>query len=430
MKTARKIKLQNLLAAFFWLCISCNETIAQQKPVGKTLDSFLLKYPFVRIDQNKIVNDSLYLNAFYEKLWELKTGKRDRVTIVQIGDSHIQADVFSGTVRKSMQLNFGNAGRGLVFPYRVAKSNGPPSYKSSSSLNNWISKRAVFLNDPLPIGVSGFTIATTDTNAFVQIRVNDEGELDYGFNKLTLFHSKGPGFYDFSVCDEYNCSLGYFDAMLGDSNISSLEFKTPMHTFMLNCMPHDTSGKRAEIYGILLENGKPGVLYNMIGVNGAMYYHYNNSAYFLEQFAYLKPDLIIVSLGTNEGYANGFKPDFIQKNMDSLISKLKQTIPESQFIITTPGDSFKRTRKGYVKNPNMQEARNTVVNYCTVNKLPYWDLFEVMGGFGSMGKWFTTGLAAKDRLHFTNPGYELQGQLLSDAMLKGYENYVLLNHVK
>lgn len=425
-----KAKLHIFSLLLFWTFACCNEVPAQQPPIGQSLDSLVLKYPFVRTDINRIENDSLALASFYEKLWEVKTGKRDRVTVVHIGDSHIQADIFSGMMRTQLQTEFGNAGRGTIYPYRTAKSNEPSSYRSTSSNGNWTSKRNVFIDDPLPIGLSGFTLETMDTNATILLTIKDQENLNYGFNKFTLFHSKGEGYYDFSVCDEFSCQIGYFDAQLGDPNVSVLNFDHQMHSILLDCMPHDTTGKKVQIYGMLLENGQPGVLYNMIGVNGAMYRSYNRSAFFMEQLAYLKPDLVIISLGTNEGFATGFKSDLLYKNMDTLVSNIQKIAPQAQLLLTTPGDSYKRTRNGRVKNPGMQEARNTEIQFCNERKLAYWDLYGVMGGYGSMGQWFTAGLAAKDRLHFSKPGYELQGELFYSAMMKGYENYIIRTHGK
>jgi lysophospholipase L1-like esterase len=46
-----------------------------------------------------------------------------------------------------------------------------------------------------------------------------------------------------------------------------------------------------------------------------------------------------------------------------------------------------------------------------------WDQFEIMGGLKSMYKWMQAGLAKKDRVHFTNAGYNLMGDLFFNAWL-------------
>jgi lysophospholipase L1-like esterase len=97
--------------------------------------------------------------------------------------------------------------------------------------------------------------------------------------------------------------------------------------------------------------------------------------------------------------------------------------PEIAILMTTPGDSFRRGRKGRVKNPDVKLARETMIRYCTEHNVAYWDLYEIMGGYGSMAKWYLAKIAQKDRVHFTGRGYQIQGDLLYTALMQGFENY-------
>ena len=74
-------------------------------------------------NQNRIVN-AKSLQQFFEELTQIKSQNKV-VSIVHIGDSHIQANYLTGKVRTLLQSNFGNAGRGVVFPYKIAGSYGP-----------------------------------------------------------------------------------------------------------------------------------------------------------------------------------------------------------------------------------------------------------------------------------------------------------------
>lgn len=396
------------------------------KAFGQMDDSLsALHYPFIKPELNKIENDSVStsMHQFYRKLEELKDTKKGRVDIVHIGDSHIQADFFSGTIRQKMQLRFGNAGRGLIFPYRVAKSNEPASYKTSTN-TVWESKRNVFYEKPLPIGVSGFTIETGDTSAEINLTVKDQPGLGYGFTKFTLFQEKGLYNYDITVCDEYNCEIGILRAMDTSASkfISEVKFKQPMSQILLRNKVTDTvNQERTRIYGMMLENDSAGVLYNTIGVNGAEYRHYTMSKYFLQQLSYLNADLVIISMGTNEAFTTAFDKVEFYKHIDTLIANIKTVCPNAAILLTTPADSFRKARKGRVKNPDMMEARVTIINYCLQHNLPYWDLYEIMGGYGSMLKWFTAKLSAKDKVHFSAKGYQIQGGLFYQALMKSFE---------
>lgn len=203
-----------------------------------------------------------------------------------------------------------------------------------------------------------------------------------------------------------------------------MKFEKPVRQIYLRNKCADTLTQKAtRIYGMLLENDSSGVLYNMIGVNGAEYRHYVMSKYFTQQLSYLNSDLMIISLGTNEAYSKGFDKDFFYRSIDSLVMSVKLTNPNASIIITTPPDSYRRSKNGRVKNPDMKLARETVVNYCLKNNIAYWDLFEVMGGYGSMGKWYSMKLSAKDRVHFSGKGYQIQGDLFYNALMEGYEDY-------
>ena len=380
------------------------------------------KYTFLKTALNRIENDSIALAFFYEKLYRLYETKQGRVNVVHIGDSHIQADFFSGKIRQNIQHHFGNAGRGFVFPYRVAKTNEPSSYKTSSNVV-WESKRNVFPEKPMPIGIGGITIETPDTSAEIKLVVNNQPGLDYGFNKLTLFHQKGNDNYDFVVCDETQCRKGFISSTSQSTNpfVSVQKFDHPMHEITLSCSSRDTSlSGCAQIYGMLLENDSAGVLYNTIGVNGAEYRYYNISEYFMQQLSYLSPDLVIISMGTNEGFHAGFDSTLFYAQVDTFVSAILKSNPGVNLLLTTPGDSFRKTRRGKIKNPDMKVARNTIVRYCRNNHLAYWDLYEIMGGLGSMNKWYSSKLTAKDKLHFSRKGYEIQGDLFYKALYEGY----------
>lgn len=391
-------------------------------------DSLVLP-PFVNVQANVLHNDSLTLKNFYEKLYKLRQRQIDRVNVVHIGDSHIQADFFSGMLRENFQREYGNAGRGFVFPYRVAKSNEPRSYKSSTNVD-WEYKRNVFLDKSLPIGVGGFTIETRDTSAEINLRVIDPKGLGYGFTKFTLFHEKGKGSYDITVCDSLQCVRGVIDSKKQDSCAfaSVVRFDKPMKQVILHANEKDSTARNgARIYGMMLENDSAGLLYNMIGVNGAEYRHYNRSQHFIEQMSYLKPDLVIVSLGTNEGFNIKFDSANFYKQIDTLVTSIRAKNPGVNLLISTPPDSFRKVRKGkkryYTKNPQMLSARNTIIYYCRQNGVAYWDLYEVMGGYGSMGLWYKAKLTDNIRLHFSGKGYQMQGNLFYKAISDGYRRF-------
>ena len=66
-------------------------------------------------------------------LEHLKTNKQV-CNILLIGDSHIQGGYISEVLRNYFQNNYGNAGRGLVFPYPLANSNGNLDFEAYTNI--------------------------------------------------------------------------------------------------------------------------------------------------------------------------------------------------------------------------------------------------------------------------------------------------------
>jgi len=389
-------------------------------------DGLSMKYKFLKLELNRIENDSLSMAAFYAKLEAEKKSHNKKVSIIHIGDSHLQADFFSGEVRKLLQGEFGNAGRGLMFPFKLANTNGTNNFRSSTNVK-WDSKRNVMLNNPMPIGVCGITIRTKDPKAAINLNIYDSDSICYAFNKLTLFHDQSAFEYDYFVCDSSGYVVGYINSCIkkGPAFVSEVQLDTMLHQCTIVAYRRDSSQSQAEIYGILLENGDGGILYNTIGVNGAQFSDYNASIYFQDQLVALQPDLIIISLGTNDAYNAPFKKENFEYNVETLITSIKNRNPNTAILLTTPADSYRRYK---YKNPDMQTASEMLKDYCVKNNIAYWDFHSIMGGLNSVASWYKAGLSQYDRVHFTKAGYELQAKLFYDAIEKGLKKYESDHH--
>lgn len=405
------------IVAVFFLVISVISIRVQ----ASTNDSIKAKYPFIKTEKNRIEGDTISLMPFFEKLSQLHDSIIPKVSVLHIGDSHIQADFFPGMVRQNLQLQFGNAGRGLIAPFKVARTNEPSTIRSSSN-TKWNARRMVNEKDSLPIGISGVSIATEDFNSQLKITTFNKDGIDNSFSKITLFHQKGLKNYNFNVCDSLNCFEAKIDSKNDTLKSYSIVKVKPCNTVIFNIDNSDTlSKKNALIYGMLLENEKPGVLYNMIGINGAEFRHYNKNARLLEQIQLLTADLIIISLGTNEAFSRDYNNQNFHNQIDSFVTAIKLRNPNAVLLLTTLGDSNKRVK---YQNPNNNKARKVLIEYCETHQLAYWDWYQIMGGTGAINKWALKHLTARDRLHLNRRGYELQGLLLYEAIQHAYSNYL------
>lgn len=385
---------------------------AQTIPVNES--QFRL-YSFVKPSIDQITN-SKELAVLYQKLYSLKKGDSSVVSIVHIGDSHLQAGYLTSIVRSSLQNFFGNAGRGLVFPYQLAQSNAPPDIGSFSN-NTWQFNRVAHPEIPIASGISGYCIQTNDSVATINLFLkNSDSTGTNSFDHLKIFTNNS----DWLLQAGNNSTPVLIKKKDDDdsSNYNEIILENPADSFSISSLP---SGSLKEFYGASLENSNAGIIYHTIGVNGATYDSYNNAPLFWQQLPALKADLYIISLGTNEAQKIGLDQNIFLQQVSFFLEKLKATSPNAAIIITTPADDFYRRRR---PNIMLKQIAASLTNYCNKNKIPLWDLYRMTGSYGSAYKWLRKGLMNNDRVHFNNEGYRIQGTLLFNAFAKGYNSYI------
>jgi len=409
------IRLKNvLLLTALWLSV--------QNSIGQpiTIAEPYKRFPFVKEEVN-LISNSGHLSGLMEKLYDLERNGNRTINILHIGDSHLQADFITSVIRTTLQKEFGNGGRGLVVPFRVAKTNEPLNYRSGSSYL-WQSKRCVFPNQLLPIGIGGVTINTSDSCADISIKTINDSILNYGFNKVKLFYENDSTSYGFALLDSLGNRVSVFvpDSVDNYSFIATATLSSQTNKMTVKVIKTGEQQSRATIYGLLLENGNSGIIYHTVGVNGAHYQNYSEALHFSEQTKALKPDLIIISLGTNEAYGFNFNQEKFYADMQLLFNQLKQKNPNAGFLFITPACSYRRKKP----NPRLPLAAKTIIRFATDNNLSYWDLQRATGGDNSAYNWKKNHLLRPDGVHYSRIGYELQGNLFCNAFLNAYNAYV------
>ena len=116
--------------------------------------------------------------------------------------------------------------------------------------------------------------------------------------------------------------------------------------------------------------------------------------------------------------------------MEELVRELRARLPNVPILVTTPPGSYERQRtsrrrRSYVINPRTSTTVKTIERCADANGLAYWDMYNLLGGAKrACLNWQEAGLMRPDHIHFMPEGYKLQGELLGQALLKAYNNYV------
>jgi len=403
--------------------ISCSQELRDAGFYRRQADSLKSIYPFINLDSNRIPGDTSGLMQFFAKLDRIGQGSGEQAVVTHIGDSHVQPGVITLPLREWLQSAFGNAGPGMMFPYRVAKSNGPSGYISRCD-TPWIYTRNALPVRPLPTGIAGFTLQSSGSSPSFTIEFTSPVSYGYDASRLIIFHEDRDSCYRFTVINE----MSGHPYPIADT---SVPFRT---TFLIDDQPvkirirankTSESQSSATFYGMSLESACPGVIVHTIGVNGAMFSSYLASEHFTGQLASLRPDLIIVSLGTNEAYnPKDFDPARFRETIDSLFSNFRAAGIHAPVLLTTPPgicQSYRKKRRTYYKpNPLAATVSGIIRDYAGSNGMAVWDWFTVMGGKDSMAKWKAKHLTDRRMVHFSARGYEIQGMLLRQAVIECY----------
>jgi lysophospholipase L1-like esterase len=375
-------------------------------------------FAFIRFNDDTLCwgKDSMPLVRFYEKLDRVIRTRKGNVHIMHIGGSHVQAGTMSHRIRKHVLAEYGGApaDRGLLFPYSAANAcNNPRDYCITRS-DVFSLIRNVYKEYPSPLGMSGISVYCTQSTYSIKFRMN-EPDYDFATDTLVLF-GRSNGMYIDPVL-KYDTIWRFPDEY--DSLNERYYFYPgqPLQefTFYFPCGAADTFF----VNGVWLKNGKPGVTFTSIGVNGAAVPSYLRCKNFTRDMKAFPPDLVIFGIGVNDAYGNDFDSTAFKNNYLQLIARIREANPDCAFIFLSNNDTWKKARKGrYYVNQTGPDVSDVMHRLANLTGGAVWDQFEVMGGLGSMAKWQAKGLAQKDRVHFTVNGYNLIGDLFWHAFVQ------------
>ena len=367
--------------------------------------------PYAHIERNALQfpgGASADFDAFLRKLDTLVVTGRGDVRILHIGGSHVQGGTWTNTLRKNlMALRYGmDGGRGLVFPYAAAGTNTPQGYQTSFT-GTWTSSRC--LKPETVMGVNGMTVSTADTAATVSLDLLPETRKMWDF-RYTVRSVDVLGYGDLEPV-----IYAGRDTVRGRQENECWHFELPHYVDYVKVGFRGYPGKFT-IKGVYLDNPESGLTVSEAGVNGAATSSFLKCEDFMRDLQLVKPDLVIFSIGINDLQGTDFDARRFVANYGKLVQLVRRVNPHCAFLFTSCNDSWKNGRS----NPFGARAQQAFEEIAAGCDGAYWDLFDIMGGSGSMDRWVSAGLARADHIHFTPEGYTILGNLLFNALMDTY----------
>ena len=414
---------------FIGLLLIIKLLAAQTLPLVKPVPDL----PFAHFEHNKIIypGDSLAMERFFQKMDSVVFFGEGNVSVMHIGGSHVQAGVFTQQFRDNL-LSISTdliGGQYFVFPFSTGGTNNPSHYIVRSTGTWTYCRNAVRRETDKRMGLAGAAITTNDSTATVRIltkeRYPSDTPPDYDFNKVTVI--------GFSETENVVPVVSYNDTILHgqyDEWKSTYTFSLPNFTDSI-CILFDSVPGEFTLTGILLENDMPGISVHGVGVNGARVSSYLRCDDFERDLELIRPDLIIFGIGINDAAENDFEKNTFMRHYNELIKVIQRVNPDCALLFLTNNDSYKRekTKKKnhYEVNLNGEIVEEAFMELGKKYNAAVWNQFDIMGGLKSMQDWEEAGLAKKDKVHFTNEGYRLLGDLLYNALITRYIEHIQLN---
>jgi lysophospholipase L1-like esterase len=407
--------VKRYISITFLFFLSLSSFPAQRYPHNYT------EYAFLNTNENKI---NFYNNSNWEYFFnKTKSQWREggqKINIVHFGGSHIQADVWSNRMRQHFQniSLYNNSGRGMIFPFRIIGSNGSPYLKTNHS-GTWRGFRNSVSKHNTPFGLLGARATLLDSTSTIHFWINRDHCSDCFFDELEFFYKDSLNNHCIEIISD---SLKWIKENI-EKQTTTFKLSELTDSVSVAVRQLDSLGK-FDFFGLRIANNHPGICYHSVGVNGASVPSYLRCEFLSTQLSSINPDLIIFSIGINDAYEPSFSKDIFKLNYDSIIQIVKAVNPNVAILLTTNNDSYYRR-----KTPNKRAllVKEAMYELAKKHDAAVWDLFEIMGGLNSISKWEKNGLAKKDKIHLTPDGYKLVGDLLFEAILNAYKDYVEIN---
>jgi len=339
-----------------------------------------------------------------------------RADIVTLGNSLIASDHVTDVVRDRLVERFGDGGRGYLLPDRLSKVAGR-RVRTGKASDGW--EINTFAMKPAPRGFYGYTGSHHESkrkgdDVTWKLKGADRARLHY------LDHPKSASF----TIDVDGKVLKTVSPSGEPARDRFIDLELPEGGDSLHLV---ADGAEVVLYGVTLRKSEGGLSFDTIGVPASDSFMYltADEEVFKRQLAARDPTLMVLMVGGNEIRSMSFKwktLDEVKVAYAAFIDRIKAAAPNAACLAVAPIDAAKATAAG-AQLTTRKEVAPVVAAQIEIAKekgCAYFNLFEAMGGDGSLHRFHRAGLINDDLVHPKGAGGDVLGQLFADALFESY----------
>ena len=375
-----------------------------------------------------IVDPAHTLESFYASLARTDAKQAGAITrVTHYGDSPITNDGITAPVRRLLQTRFGDAGHGFILLDRPWAWYGHQNITFTSgggwsidSLMNPMVKDGAF-------GLGGVDFRANGAGKYAKFGPATDGDTGKNFSRMDVYYLRQPNGGDFEMSvnggstktvstSNETAESGFFEIDAPQKGANTFEVKT--------------SGGYVRMFGAVIENDGPGVVYDSLGVNGAyagLLATVMNEQHWAVQLKHRNPNLVILNYGTNESqYASDDQMARYDRDLREVIRRVRVALPNVAVLIVSPMDRGTHQGGKVITLPSIPKIVEMQRRVAAETNCAFFDLFAAMGGQGTMAKWHEgkKHLVGGDLTHPTAAGADKIGELIYQALIDGYGRYL------
>jgi lysophospholipase L1-like esterase len=401
--------------------------IQQQKDSIAYADSLSFYLSFFKSNPSRIELPGNNPNYFHELFasFDSCVSRNELIHVLHYGDSQIEGDRITGTIRQKLQETFGGNGPGLLPAVQLipsasvgqTSSENITRYTVSGSHQNRASHRRY--------GVLG-QLGVTEGESYISFATRnwkDTYENVKTFDCIRLFVGRtSSGFKADIILPDKTILRGKPQTINSSLTVYSWKPENPVKKFDLRM-----SGS-GEIYGIATD-GNAGIALSNIPYRGSSgtFYTSMDSLLLASMYKELNTRLILLEFGGNVvPYAETEKSIADYKdNISRQLAFLRNVCPEAKIVFIGPADMSTKLRGKLQTYPHLEQLIAALKEAALDNGVAFWNMYEVMGGKDSMISWVknSPALAAPDYIHFSGRGAIRMGELFFDSFMIYYDYY-------